>query len=190
MAVEPKPYLEYLDKEMFIMGILSAFSVAVATLPVEQVLSEKKSPVSQLFIMRDAHVVAGILLALLAAFCFYLQRSHLAWYYGQIALAQSLGEVSPHPIGSWLLQADAWDTWLRYQTGFIALSLSIASYVYAGAKVWFPCLGTISLTWSLILPLTLSGLLVVSRWYCLTAFAQSDNPFQEWMKSLKKSFER
>lgn len=70
MAVEPKPYLEYLDKEMFIMGILSAFSVAVATLPVEQVLSEKKSPVSQLFIMRDAHVVAGILLALLAAFLF------------------------------------------------------------------------------------------------------------------------
>ena len=74
------------------------------------------------------HVIAGALFAVLAACFFYLQRSHLAWYYGQIALAQSRGAASPEPIEDWLTRADGWDTWARYQAGFVALTFSFARY--------------------------------------------------------------
>ena len=44
MAIEPKPYLEYLDKEMTIMGLLSAFSVALASFATEKLLAQIDVP--------------------------------------------------------------------------------------------------------------------------------------------------
>ena len=184
MAIDPKPYLEYLDKEMTIMGILSVFSVAVATVPAEQILSGKSELLTRIFRVGESHVIAGAALALLAAYFFYLQRSHLAWYYGQIALAQSLAASSSYKVQTWLMWADGWDTWTRYQTGFIVLSLSIASYVYAVAETLIPSLESLSTIWSMNLPLAISGLVAAGRWYCLARYPQDENPFQAWLKSL------
>jgi hypothetical protein len=138
MTIEPKPYLEYLDKEMTIMGLLSAFSVALATFATERIVSAEKGFLRALWVAGQDHVIVGAATAVLAAFFFYLQRSHLAWYYGQIALAQSRGSSAPEPIEDWLTWADGWDTWVRYQTGFIMLTLSFASYAYAVTKTLSP----------------------------------------------------
>ena len=131
---EPKTYLEYLDKEMTIMGILSAFSVALASFTTERIASAQNGFLRDIWLAGRDHVIGGAATAVLAAFFFYLQRSHLAWYYGQIALAQSRGK----DVEEWLEAADGWGTWVRYQTGFIALTLSFASYAYAVVEALSP----------------------------------------------------
>lgn len=86
MKVDPKAYLEYLDK----MGTLSGFSIAVASVVTERIVSAQGDGfLHRLWSSERAHVIAGAATALLAAFFFYLQRSQLAWLYGQIALAQA-----------------------------------------------------------------------------------------------------
>ena len=187
MVIEPKPYLTYLDKEMTIMGLLSAFSVALASFVTEKILSAKTGLLSDLWLHGRAHVIAGAVLAVLAAFFFYLQRSHLAWYYGQIALAQSLGDESHGPIKDWLAWADGWDTWARYQTGFIALTISFASYAYATAEALIPSIRPISQLWSLWLPIFVAALIVIVGWYGLKKFPQEEQPFKTWWKSVRKA---
>jgi len=169
------------------MGLLSAFSVALASFATERIVSAKEGFLHELWVAGQDHVIAGAAFAVLAAFFFYLQRSHLAWYYGQIALAQSRGAASPEPVEDWLAWADGWDTWVRYQTGFTALTLSFASYAYAVAEALNEFLGSISRHWSLWLPLLAVLLIVVVRWYVLAKFAQEDQPFRAWWRSLRKA---
>src|SRR5262252_2125180 len=119
---------------MTIMGLLSAFSVALASFATERIVSAEKGFLHDLWVFGREHVIAGGAIAVVAAFFFYLQRSHLAWYYGQIALAQCRGSSSDESVDAWLTSADGWDTWLRYQTGFISLTLSFAYYGYALAE--------------------------------------------------------
>lgn len=76
--MDPKPYLEYFDKEMTIMGLLSAVAVAVASFATERIMSADKGFLSQIGASGRTHVLAGAASALLAALFFYLQRSHLA----------------------------------------------------------------------------------------------------------------
>src|SRR5262245_49949496 len=74
-------YGEYLDKEMTIMGLLSAFSVAVPAFVLDRTAGAK--PVEQLALANlwsddRPLLLAGSLALFLAALGFYLQRSHLA----------------------------------------------------------------------------------------------------------------
>src|SRR5207253_2856511 len=85
----------------------------------------------QMWLSGSSHIFTGTAAAVIAAFLFYLQRSHLAWHYGQIALAQSRGAKSPRSVEELLGDADGWDTWVRYQVGFIALIVSFVAYSYA-----------------------------------------------------------
>jgi hypothetical protein len=102
---------------MTIMGLLSAFAIAVTSFATEGILSAKEGLLSEIGSTGRIHVLAGAASALLAALFFYLQRSHLAWCYGQITLAQSRGASSPEPVQYWLTRSDGWDNWKRYQTG-------------------------------------------------------------------------
>jgi hypothetical protein len=177
--VDPKPFLEYLDKEMTVMGLLSAFSVALASVAAERVASAEKGLLHCIWVAGWPHVIAGAAIALAAAFLFYLQRSHLAWYYGQIALAQSRGSTS---VAAWLTAADGWNAWLRYQTGFIALSTSAAAYAYAVAAALCEPLTRIPTLWSLWVPLVGVIVLALVRWRVLSRFPQEDHPFSAWRR--------
>jgi hypothetical protein len=187
MTMEPKPYLEYLDKEMTIMALLSAFSVALASFTTERIVSAERGFLHDLWLAGRDHVVAGAAAAMLAAFFFYLQRSHLAWYYGQIALAQSRGTSSPEPVEEWLTWADGWDTWVRYQGGFILLTLSFAYYAYAVGQSLAPRLRSMPRLWSLWLPLLIALIIVAVRWYVLSRYPQEDRPFAAWWCALRNA---
>ena len=184
--MDPKPYLEYLDKEMTIMGLLSGFAVAITSFATERILSADKGFLSQIASTGRSHVLAGAASALVAALFFYLQRSHLAWYYGQITLAQSRGASSPASVEDWLTWSDGWDTWKYYQTGFSALTLSLFYYAHAIFKTLSPIVASISVLYSLWLPLLAIAVLESTRWYVLAKFPQEDRPFQKWARSLKK----
>src|SRR5216684_2950180 len=83
-----KLYLDYLDKEMNHMGILSAFCVATVAFSLKELLEAQKP--AELWQIRDsakAYILVGSFLIIAAAAWFYKQRSTLAWFYGQICLA-------------------------------------------------------------------------------------------------------
>jgi hypothetical protein len=83
-----KAYLEYLDKEMTIMGILSTFCVAAAALVIDRVGSaEHDSFFGGLAKSHIVQVLIGSGLLILAGLYFYLQRSTLAFFYGSICMS-------------------------------------------------------------------------------------------------------
>jgi hypothetical protein len=121
-----KGYLGYLDKEMSIMGVLSAFSVTVLSLYLFKVAGAEDKDGALADVWRHAPwcALAASLLQLFAALLFYRQRSLLAWHYGQIALARAQNAV----VGELLDEADSWATWILYRWGFTALTLGLAGY--------------------------------------------------------------
>src|SRR5450631_4515690 len=84
-------YLDYLDKEMHILGVLSTFCLAVPSLIIERIASLDDKSFARNYSVLLLHngspflVIACILMFIGAAF-FYQQRSRLAWTYGQMAL--------------------------------------------------------------------------------------------------------
>jgi hypothetical protein len=122
-----KAYLEYLDREMTIMGILSSFCIAVVALVLKSVAGADSTSgwlFHDLSNHRMVEVSLGCAFLVLAAFCFYLQRSKLALTYGAICMAYAHHDPEHWEGDRWLIEADSWDLWLRYRTGFMLLSMS------------------------------------------------------------------
>jgi hypothetical protein len=104
-----KQYLDYLDKEMTIMGILSTFCVAAAALVVDRIgTADKGSMFKTLQSDPSPSVLVGSGFLLCAALCFYLQRSRLAHYYGGICISQASHSAQPYPTETWLVDAYSW----------------------------------------------------------------------------------
>ncbi len=129
MATDPKTYLDYLDKEMTIMGLLSTFSVLVIGLTVNSSLAADRGELMNVWPNGHWYLFGGSFWMLLAALLFYRQRSLLAYYYGQIALCHiqdSSGEYEN--IESALMDADAWITRFFYQSGFACMIVDFVHY--------------------------------------------------------------
>jgi hypothetical protein len=124
-------YCEYLDKEMTIMGLLSAFAVAGSALVLERTAGAKSGEqewLSTLWTEQQDLVIAGSIALLLAGFAFYLQRSWLANLYGQLRLSLTIAPPTDLSTKELLDAADSWDTWRRYRFAFVCLSAGFAFY--------------------------------------------------------------
>ena len=111
-----KEYLDYLDKEMTIMGILSTFCVAAVALTLDRIGNadlSKDTVFRRIWEHDSTFVLVGSGWLLLAALCFYLQRSLVAYYYGGISLSLNNPEGHPWSTATWLVEADAWAVWIR-----------------------------------------------------------------------------
>ena len=131
---EKSTYLEYLDKEMTIMGILSTFCVAVVALVLDRVggaESGKDTLFLHLWKQEHAYVLMGSIGVAVAALFFYAQRSTLAWFYGQITLSIESPKINGISTEEWYRDADSWATWTSYQCGFTALTIGAAFYLIA-----------------------------------------------------------
>jgi hypothetical protein len=171
-------YLDYLDKEMTIMGILSTFSIAVVAVVLDRVGSAEPSkgsffsvlwngPEQRVGAVTDAasltvphmagasqapSILIGSLWVALAALLFYVQRSTLAWFYGQISLSIERRLVDRQDTDDWYRDADSWSTWIFYQLAFTSLIIGFAFYGYAVvAARWVFNAPILSLLWSLTL---------------------------------------
>jgi hypothetical protein len=131
--MDTKPYLEYLDKEMTIMGILSAASIAAPAGILSTIVSKDGSLTTALWNAGPLFIVAASVLCVAAAFCFYKERSQLAWLYGQICLTEALNEnEAVHArLREWLSQADSWESWWPYSWGFTFLVTGAVEYLFA-----------------------------------------------------------
>ena len=94
-----KQYLEYLDKEMTIMGILSAVSVAAPAGILNTILGDPDGVKARLWDTGQFFILAGSVLCVIAA-------------YGQICLAEAVSDKksSSKKLREWLLEADSWKT--------------------------------------------------------------------------------
>lgn len=186
-VIDAKPYLTYLDKEMTIMGLLSGFAITLGALVTERIVSAEKGFLKELWLDGRDHILAAGALAIAAGLLFYLQRSLLAWYYGQISLAMCVGSASSLGVEELLIDADGWDTWTRYQTGFVALTLSFLFYGYALGEALNTTFLLANRIWVLWLPLLLGIVFAAFRYAILGKYAQDENPFASWLKSIRGS---
>lgn len=126
-----KPYLEYLDKEMTIMGLLSAISLFAPGGILSVVLAERTD--ARLWNSSHIFILEGSVLCVLAAFWFYKQRSILAWSYGQICLTEAIGkgEKAGAELREWVRKVDSWATWWPYSWGFTCLFIGFIEYLFA-----------------------------------------------------------
>ena len=129
--MDPKPYLDYLDKEMTIMGILSAFGVAAPAGILVTSIGKDSAIAAQFWNSADIFIVFGSIYCAVAALLFYKQRSTLAWYYGQIALVQATtpADSLDAALKEWFREADSWATWWSYCCAFTALIGGFANYL-------------------------------------------------------------
>ena len=129
---EKATYLEYLDKEMTIMGILSTFCIAVVALVLDRIAgAEKKSLFLDILHEERTYVLLGSVSFAAGAAFFYKQRSALAWFYGQIALSMEEKSINKIATAQWYKDADSWATWIPYQSAFTAVSFGAGFYLIA-----------------------------------------------------------
>ena len=177
MAITTEKYLAYLEKEMAIMGILSAFAVAVPGLVISKVAgSVPDTPLNQLWTTQAPQLLLGSMSFLLSALYFYRERSLLAWFSGQLALSESLGEPASRR-GELLTEADAWTTWIHYRWGFIGTYLGFTLYGLAFAATTFAISSRVE---NIAASACVIAALVVAGFYryALTRYAYCEHPFR------------
>jgi hypothetical protein len=140
--VNAEKYLDYLDKEMHIMGVLSTFCLAVPSLIIERLASWDDKSVfytffSTLLNSGSPPLFLGIMLMFLGAAFFYKQRSRLAWTFGQIALEIALPNYTGSTLENRLKVADSWKTWIPYHCAKAAGYMSILGFTCAVLSVYF-----------------------------------------------------
>jgi hypothetical protein len=123
-------YLDFLDKEMSIMGILSAFSVAVVSLFLQQIGTAKDNVFFQrIFQTGYWYVILGSVLVILAAGGFYYQRGKIAGYYGHIA--KSVDFQLREQVREYIERADCLKPWVSYFIAFKSLYAGMVFYALA-----------------------------------------------------------
>ena len=139
MAEQGIKYLDYLDKEMTIMGILSTFCVAAASLVIERTGRTESDWFFQS--LRNGHLLSvfcGSAALMAAGLCFYLQRSKLAHFYGSICMSMAQPGYHEWNTSRWLLEAYSWFAWIRYRIGFIFLMTTSVLYTHATYRTLLP----------------------------------------------------
>ncbi len=181
-----KEYLDYLDKEMTIMGILSTFCVAAVALTLDRIGNAdlSKDTVFRRIWERDStFVLVGSGWLLLAALCFYLQRSLLAYYYGGISLSLNNPEGHPWSTSTWLVEAYSWAVWIRCRIGFMCLVL--AASCFSAALVGATGSGHQLPSWILWALPALIAIEQVPHCWVLCRFRHNSEPFHTFLASLR-----
>ncbi len=124
-----KIYLDYLDKEMTIAGILSTFCIASLLVTINSFILPGKDNQSNPFWQQSPWFCGlGLTGFLGAALSFYRQRSLLAYYYGQISL--NMVRKKDEEVEELLDESDSWATWNFYKSGFGFLSISFTEFAF------------------------------------------------------------
>jgi hypothetical protein len=178
-----KEYLDYLDKEMTIMGILSTFCIAALAVVLRATLGAGTDEKHLLTLWEQAKtpVVLSQVLLLAGALWFYRQRSHLAWCYGQIVLSLTSAADPFRDTTDWLHTTDAWSSWLHYRRGFGCLALAV---LYALAAALHKNLNGQYWAWHVGLA-AYTGFAIVQTGV-LNRFAHSNRPWRDAWAQLKR----
>jgi hypothetical protein len=190
-ACKTQNYLEYLDKEMSIMGVLSAVSVIAPGGILSVVLASDKGPANALWTASSFFLVAGAAMCIFAAMCFYGERSKLAWFYGQICLTEALEKDDVLEIRERLREADSWESWWRYSWGFDFLiagfvEFLFAAFLYLAPSHWALCklhLHFVKIIAFVMFPCIVAVTAVLQR-YVFIRCKFSDYPWKDFWRAM------
>jgi hypothetical protein len=178
MAEQNRNFLEYLDKEMTIMGILSSFAIAGVGLFIKDIVSaepQKQVLLCSLWSHSWLYILCGSGSILVSAGLFYRQRAELAWYYGQIALAMDSANEGRE--GELRKEADSWAAWISYFSAFKFLWIGILAYTWAFLRLkekiggaWLIALGACVAVYGL------------AECFLLLRFRYEDNPLTAFVE--------
>lgn len=136
-----KVYLDYIDKEMTIMGILSTFCILTMGVVSEKLLfPPRDGPIFEIWKNTAILCETGIAGFLFAGLCFYILRSRLAWFYGELSLNQA--RENPLEVQKLLNDPAASYNWRWYQIGFGSLSLAFFELGLATTATFIPSIAT------------------------------------------------
>jgi hypothetical protein len=187
-----KAYIDYFDKEMTIMGILSTFCVAAASLVIDRLSGATGGAFfARLATLHPVQIYLGASLLLIAGLCFYLQRSKLGHFYGSICMSVAMPTLHPWNTQRWLTEAYSWGTWLRYRIAFIVLAIAFIVFVFAIGETMYP---TRLYLWGYGLwcyELLLVGLIVLSfggHTMVYMTYRYSNNPYRHFKRLSLRTF--
>lgn len=193
-------YLDYLDKEMTIMGILSTFCVILAGGALDRISGSENKYFVEIWTNGKTFIILGSVYALLAALFFYLQRSFLAWYFGQISLCIAKGnEKGVHKkkeekteddygINDWYKEADSWPTWIRYNFAFAFLILSFFEYSLGLINTRFSCINAHEMI-CLFAPILIISPFYIFWFFLILKYPYEDNPLKTFLHPTLKATE-
>jgi uncharacterized membrane protein len=169
-------YLDYLDKEMHILGVLSTFCLAVPSLIIERLSSlDDKSLGYDFFAALLCNglplLVVGCLLMFVGAASFYKQRSRLAWTYGQMALEIAIPNSTGKTLTERLKETDEWPTWIPYHCAKSAGILAILGFGCAVLSIFCPFFQAHCLACAIML---VGLLIILIVWICRNSKTYKD----------------
>jgi hypothetical protein len=172
-----KVYLEYLDKEMTIMGVLSVFSVAAPAFILDRTFGASPSTMgARLWFFQEPTVALATIAFLLAALFFYRQRSDLALWYGQIALSMTPSAYGKPTTKEFIHDADRWSGWRQYYRAFACLTASVTMYALA----LYADYSHMESTRALLLAAVLGFAVGIAHWVRMRVFRHFDDAYDPW----------
>jgi hypothetical protein len=113
--LDPKPYLDYIDKEMNFCGIITTFSLASVLFMFDKLLSKPEDAGNINF--KSSYFILALGSLIVSAFFLFRQRSVLAHHYGQISLEVTQPGFTGKSLTTWLREVDDWSFWNLYIYG-------------------------------------------------------------------------
>ncbi len=188
-------FVDYLNTEMTIMGILSTFCMLVVGGFVSILANIAKDQAEWLRTFwpeQRAFLFCGFGLVLVAAFLFYRQRSIMSYYVGQIYLSSHYEELADGSAQDLHARANGWITWRFYRQAFICLFSAVAllgraclAELFTSHKILLAELHRFR-SWELFLPMAMCSALCVCVTMAFAAFPQHDCPYQQSLLHPKK----
>lgn len=127
---DPRPLLDYLDKEGNVMGLLTLFCLGVLAIVLERLTSAAQgSYLGTIWANGEPYVWTASGLMLAAALLFYKQRSTLMWVHGLITFALAAGPRGGRSLVESIALAHRWQLWMEYQVAWRFLLTGIVAYV-------------------------------------------------------------
>lgn len=180
-----KGYIEYLEKENTILGVISTFCILVAGFILERIFSANEGYLLAIRENGMSFILLGSVLILYAAHRHFRQRSLIAWTQGQICLA--IASNNKREIHYTIKDTDTRETWRFYNsahsfvwTAFIEYLLSIASIEWKWSffvenKNYFAMIIA-------IIPFIIMGCIAYEAHFLETRYPNVDSPGREFLK--------
>lgn len=129
-------YLDHLDKQMTMEGVITAFCVGTAAALFDRVLAADVSHggdvMKQLQGPAHAYMIGAAIALICAAAFFFLQREDLVWLHGEISMTVTREARGLSPFtDTWTVEealnyGDSWSLWNRHKQGLVLLAAAAA----------------------------------------------------------------
>jgi hypothetical protein len=178
-------FLDYLEKENTILGVISTFCILAAAFVIKEVLSASSGQIEQ--VAKDAitYIYIGSALMFYAGHRYFRQRSLIAWYQGQISLA--IVHDDKRLLNDTINEVDTRFAWRYYNTASVITWFAFIEYSFAlittGSQFQFLKEHQLFISTGLtLIPIIAIALKSYEAKVLEEKYPNADSPLVEWLK--------